>query len=72
MPYLIGDFQIRGFIADIPYVDFSTVLEFVKKSQIFDSTLQQTEFILAIHLHTYPNHVFALWIAAGCNINSNK
>ena len=46
----------------MPYSNVQTIVETVYATKIFEHPTNEIEFALAVHIHSYPNNILAVWI----------
>ncbi|KAM6185523.1 protein CC2D2B isoform 2-T2 [Rhynchocyon petersi] len=54
--------QVTGFPIQMPYTDVQSVVDAVYQTGIHSSELPQTEFALAVYIHSYPNNILSVWV----------
>nr|KAF6322124.1 coiled-coil and C2 domain containing 2B [Pipistrellus kuhlii] len=54
--------QIEGFPIQMPYTNIQSVIDAMYQTGIHSSEFPQTEFALAVYIHTYPNNILSVWV----------
>nr|XP_022912420.1 coiled-coil and C2 domain-containing protein 2A [Onthophagus taurus] len=57
--------QVHGFIINLPYCNSTILFEKIKSSKVFNVDTPSKDFVIALHLHEYPNEILAVWILIG-------
>uniref|UniRef100_A0A8C8ZA16 Coiled-coil and C2 domain containing 2B n=1 Tax=Prolemur simus TaxID=1328070 RepID=A0A8C8ZA16_PROSS len=54
--------QVVGFPIQMPYTDLQSVIDAVYQTGIHSSEFPQTEFALAVYIHSYPSNILSVWV----------
>lgn len=55
-------YWVTGFPIQMPYTDLQSVIDAVYQTGIHSSEFPQTEFALAVYIHSYPNNILSVCI----------
>ncbi|XP_006880149.1 PREDICTED: protein CC2D2B-like [Elephantulus edwardii] len=59
---LLQFYLVSGFPIHMPYTDVQSVVDAVYQTGIYSSEFPQTEFALAVYVHSYPNNILSVWV----------
>uniref|UniRef100_H0XWW8 Coiled-coil and C2 domain containing 2B n=1 Tax=Otolemur garnettii TaxID=30611 RepID=H0XWW8_OTOGA len=59
---LLQLYWVVGFPIQMPYTDLQSVIDAVYQTGIHSSEFPQTEFALAVYIHSYPNNILSVWV----------
>nr|KAF6322123.1 coiled-coil and C2 domain containing 2B [Pipistrellus kuhlii] len=59
---LLQFYWIEGFPIQMPYTNIQSVIDAMYQTGIHSSEFPQTEFALAVYIHTYPNNILSVWV----------
>lgn len=58
----ISCLQMNGFPFNVPYTSIADIISKVKNTEIYVNEDEDTEFALAVYIHSYPNDVISVWL----------
>ncbi len=59
---LEASYRISGFPLSLPYTNMTAIFEAVQATQVHAMPTSEVEYALAVHVHSYPNTIMAVWI----------
>ena len=59
---LESEYRISGFPISLPYTNMQAIYEAVQATQVHALPSSQIQYALAVHIHSYPNTIMAIWI----------
>nr|XP_012622407.1 protein CC2D2B isoform X1 [Microcebus murinus] len=59
---LLQLYWVVGFPIQMPYTDLQSVIDAVYQTGIHSSEFPQTEFALAVYIHSYPSNILSVWV----------
>lgn len=54
-----------GIIINLPYTSVSSIVTKVLSFDIYNETVQKTEFGVSVYVHPYPSNVLSVWVFIG-------
>ena len=59
---ILSTYKINGIQLNVPFTGIDQLAKLVYSTGVHQSTDEKVDFVLAVHLHAYPQNVFSTWI----------